>query len=299
MIFIISIGLFLFGAVLASFAIAQVWRIRARQLKHEIDSGEEVDKDEWKKLKSLAGVKQKDDRSKCLYCSYTLKWYDLIPVFSWLGLGGKCRKCRKPIGKLEVTAEIALGALFVTSFLMWPLANLVSGEIAPLEIASFILWLVLLVILTILFVYDMKWSLLPLNLMLVFIGLAAIFWGINTFSVVGVSWELTSNLLISMIILPGIYLLLNTISKGAWVGSGDWIISIGLIFMLPNLPILAAFVLFLSNFLGTLFIVASSAIKNKSLGRGVKMPFGPFLIIATISIFFIYPYIINFLSFKV
>ena len=135
--------------------------------------------------------------------------------------------------------------------------------------------------------------------MLVFIGLAAIFWGINTFSVVGVSWELTSNLLISMIILPGIYLLLNTISKGAWVGSGDWIISIGLIFMLPNLPILAAFVLFLSNFLGTLFIVASSAIKNKSLGRGVKMPFGPFLIIATISIFFIYPYIINFLSFKV
>ena len=110
MIFIILIGLFLFGAVLASFAVAQVWRIRARQLKHEMESGEEVDKTEWKKLKSLARVKQRDDRSKCLHCEYTLRSYDLIPVVSWLSLGGKCRKCRKPIGATEFVAEIALGA---------------------------------------------------------------------------------------------------------------------------------------------------------------------------------------------
>lgn len=299
MIFIVLIGLFLFGSVLASFAIAQVWRIRARQLKYEIESGEKVDQAEWKRLKPLAEVKQKDDRSKCLHCGYTLKWYDLIPIVSWLSLGGKCRKCRKPIGTLEFVAEVTLGVLFVISFLAWPLSNLAGMVVTLPQILSFILWLVLLVILTVLFVYDMKWSLLPLNLMLVFIGLSAIFWVINTFSVVGISTELIVNLLISMAILPGIYLVLNTISKGAWVGSGDWIVSIGLVLILPNLPILAAFVLFLSNFLGTLFIVISSILKKKSLGRGIRIPFGPFLIIATILIFFVYPYVVNFLSFNV
>ena len=299
MIFIILIGLFLFGAVLASFAVAQVWRIRARQLKHEMESGEEVDKTEWKKLKSLARVKQRDDRSKCLHCEYTLRSYDLIPVVSWLSLGGKCRKCRKPIGATEFVAEIALGALFVASFLMWPLVNLAAAEASALQIVSFILWLILLVILTILFIYDMKWSLLPLNLMLAFIALSAVFWIINTTSVVGFGVELIANLLISMAILPGIYWILSPVPRGTWVGSGDWIISIGLVLMIPNSPILTAFVLFLSNFLGTLFIVTSSMIKKESLGRGARIPFGPFLIIATILIFFTYPYIMNFLSFSV
>ena len=296
---IILIGLFLFGATLASFAIAQVWRIRARQLKHELDSGEKVDKDEWKKLKSLAGVKQRNDRSKCLHCGYTLRWYDLIPVVSWLSLGGKCRKCRKPIGATEFVAEITLGALFVASFMMWPLADLTGVGVSMLQIISFVLWLILLVILTILFVYDMKWSLLSLNLMLAFIALSAAFWVVNTVSTVNISVELLINLLMSMIILPGVYWILNIMSKGAWVGSGDWIISIGLVFMLPNLPILTAFVLFLSNFLGTLFIATSSIITKKPLSRGVKIPFGPFLIIATILVFFTYPYIINFLSFSI
>ena len=37
------------------------------------------------------------DRSRCLFCGQTLNWRDLIPVFSWLLLKGRCRYCGEKI----------------------------------------------------------------------------------------------------------------------------------------------------------------------------------------------------------
>lgn len=36
-------------------------------------------------------------RSHCPKCNHTLSWYELIPLFSWIGLRGKCKHCHKPI----------------------------------------------------------------------------------------------------------------------------------------------------------------------------------------------------------
>ena len=35
--------------------------------------------------------------SHCMTCGKKLKWYDMVPVFSWLVLGGKCRNCGSSI----------------------------------------------------------------------------------------------------------------------------------------------------------------------------------------------------------
>ncbi len=51
-------------------------------------------------------------RSHCMSCGYQLSWYDLIPVFSWLALRGKCRKCGAKISKQYPIIE-ALNALIV------------------------------------------------------------------------------------------------------------------------------------------------------------------------------------------
>lgn len=34
------------------------------------------------------------NRSHCMSCGKQIKWYDLIPIFSFLILGGKCRYCK-------------------------------------------------------------------------------------------------------------------------------------------------------------------------------------------------------------
>ena len=106
--FLLSLVFGVIGAVFGSFSVAQVWRLRASQLQDEKSAGEKIDSAEWKKLHSLVSKKVKNDRSHCLNCGYQLKWFDLIPIVSWLSLGGKCRKCRSKIGALEFISEILI-----------------------------------------------------------------------------------------------------------------------------------------------------------------------------------------------
>lgn len=51
--------------------------------------------------------------SHCPKCGYMLRWYDNIPVFSYLFLGGKCRKCRQPISIRYTLVELANMALWI------------------------------------------------------------------------------------------------------------------------------------------------------------------------------------------
>ena len=56
------------------------------------------------------------ERSHCMRCGYQLSWYDLIPVFSWLCLGGKCRKCKEPISPQYPIVEATNGILYLLIF---------------------------------------------------------------------------------------------------------------------------------------------------------------------------------------
>ena len=56
------------------------------------------------------------ERSHCMTCGYQLRWYDLVPLFSWLALGGKCRKCKAPISPQYPIIEGLNGVLYVLIF---------------------------------------------------------------------------------------------------------------------------------------------------------------------------------------
>ena len=49
-------------------------------------------------------------------CGYQLRWFDLVPLFSWLALGGKCRKCKAPISPQYPIIEGVNGALYLLIF---------------------------------------------------------------------------------------------------------------------------------------------------------------------------------------
>lgn len=54
--------------------------------------------------------------SHCMSCGYRLKWYDLIPIVSWLCLKGKCRKCGEKISPQYPLIETVNGLLYVLVF---------------------------------------------------------------------------------------------------------------------------------------------------------------------------------------
>lgn len=61
-------------------------------------------------------------RSHCMSCGYQLKWYDLIPLFSYLFLGGKCRKCKQKISVQYPLVEGLNGCLYLLIFSVYGLS---------------------------------------------------------------------------------------------------------------------------------------------------------------------------------
>ena len=58
-------------------------------------------------------------RSHCMTCGYQLRWYDLVPLFSWLLLGGKCRQCKAKISIQYPIIEALNGILYVMIFMKY------------------------------------------------------------------------------------------------------------------------------------------------------------------------------------
>ena len=52
-------------------------------------------------------------RSHCTSCNHRLEFWDLIPVLSYIFLGGKCRYCKEPIKPIYICLELLSGVVFV------------------------------------------------------------------------------------------------------------------------------------------------------------------------------------------
>ncbi len=261
------------GLVMGSFAGATVWRLRAVQLKQEKTAGEKVSAKEFDTLAPLTEKTFMSDRSQCLHCGHVLKWYDLIPLVSGLSTKGRCRYCKKSIGWFEPTIELGTALVFILSFVFWP--NGLSGAV---EITTFCFWLIALVMLVILFAYDLKWFLLPNYVVfpLIAVGVIVALIGLLTSSdILGY----LVGLLISVGILSGLYLLLWFVSKGTWVGFGDVKLGLGLALLLGQWQ-LAFVALFAANIIGCL-IVLPGMLSGK-ITRKTRVPLGPLLIVGCI-----------------
>lgn len=85
------IVVFLYGIIIGSFLNVLIYRIPKKE--------------------NIAVV-----RSHCMKCNYQLKWYDLVPLFSWLFLRGRCRKCGEKISVQYPIIEALNGCLYVVVF---------------------------------------------------------------------------------------------------------------------------------------------------------------------------------------
>lgn len=252
------------GICLGSFINALVWR-----LSQQLDAEGEPKKLSKRQSADLSIAK---GRSMCPNCKHTLAWNDLVPVFSWLSLGGKCRYCKKPISSQYPLIELLTGVLFVVSYIAWPLD---FGE--NWVLVSFVAWLVALVGLIALAVYDAKYLLLPNRILYPLIVITA--GSLLLQFVLGRPLSDVWQILIALAIAAGVFWVIYQVSGGAWIGGGD--IKLGILAgLLLATPTQAFLYLFVASVLGLAYSLPLMLAKR--LTKASKVPFGPFLIASLI-----------------
>lgn len=238
----------LMGAAFGSFACCQAWRIRLKE--EEKDPGK---------------------RSVCLSCGKQLRWFENVPILSWVLQKGKCRKCGAKIGRAEICAEI-LG--FVSfGLIAWKFVSMVPTEVTDvveffgaLDLARMVAAMAAMVGMLILAVYDAKWQEMPVSILVYTIAMGLVY-----AVVTNVSWSLLG----SVGLLAGVYYLLYFFSKEKLVGGGDWMLCLAIGLLLGKWQ-LALLELFLANFLGAVVMLPK---------KRRKTAFGPFLVVAFVVIF--------------
>lgn len=252
---LIAIYLLLLGLCIGSFVNALVWRLHEQNKKKN------------SKLSIVNG------RSVCPHCRHRLVWYDLIPVFSWLALRGKCRYCSKVISKQYPIVELLTAVVFAASYLLWPDVVHINGQWILLST-----WLIASVGLISLAVYDLKWLLLPNKI--IYPTLLVAVAGRLVYLIGFEDRPLHALFLwgFSIVIASGVFFALFLISNGKWIGYGD--VRLGLITgtLLAD-PQKSLAMLFLASLIGTLVILPALAKGDKKMTS--KLPYGPFLIVAT------------------
>jgi len=197
-------------------------------------------------------------RSFCPHCQHTLSWLDLIPVFSFFILKGRCRYCQKKISWQYPLVEIATGLLFflIGNFQL-PIFNFI---IAPLLI--------------IIFVYDLKHYIIPDKIIYPAVIIAAIFNFTNWLSALGAAL---------------FFLVIVLVSRGKWMGVGDVKLGflMGLALGFPNILV----ALFLAFMMGAIIGIGLIIASKKTLKS--EVPFGPFLVAATFIAWFYGQRIVN------
>lgn len=140
-------------------------------------------------------------RSHCMRCGYKLKWYDLVPVFSYVFLRGRCRKCGDRISLQYPIIELLNGILWVLTFIY-----------TGINITSLIYSLVISALI-VLSVIDFRTFEIPVSIN-VYIGIMAL---VN----IATDYEHILTYIIGMIIVSGVLYLMYFLSNGRAIGGGD------------------------------------------------------------------------------
>lgn len=232
-------------------------------------------------------------RSGCASCGVQLRWYELIPVISFIAQRGRCRTCHSSFSWQYLFMEVLMGALFVGLYGLyateWGLFLLYATE-----------WSLLVIILA----YDLRHKIIPDPFVFAFCALALVSlfvtpaWGLAVPPDVG--W-----LLLAGPLLAAPFAFLWLISGGRWMGFGDAKLALGMGWMLGITKGVSA--LLLSFWIGALVSIGILLYErfgtphtalSRAHGRLTmksEIPFAPFLIIGLALVFFFGLDILSFL----
>jgi len=217
-------------------------------------------------------------RSYCPKCRKQIAWYDNIPLLSFIFLKGRCRFCQKNISWQYPLVELATAVLFL---LVWNMHSYLATQLSLEATWPLLRDLIIVIFAIVVFVYDYRWQLVPLNFVWIMSVLVAV---LNI--ITGQAW---TAVLFYGVIGGAFFLTQYILTKKQGVGEGDiWLgIFLGLAF--PNWAQLLVILIF-SYGIGSIVSLLLLASRKKSwksaialgsflaLGAIIALLYGPLLI---------------------
>ena len=201
-------------------------------------------------------------RSRCQHCGHQIRWYENVPVLSYLFLRGKCSACHAGISVRYPMVELVTGLLFAWCVWRW-------GWSWPAAA-----WCLLAAGLVALTLIDWDTTLLPddLTLPLLWAGLIAAMLGLSGVPLADAVWGAIGGYLSLWLVYWGFKL--ATGKEGMGYGDFKLFAALGAWFGWPALvPIIL-----MASVIGAIVGIGMKAMS--SLREGGVVPFGPFLAMA-------------------
>ncbi len=190
-------------------------------------------------------------RSHCMNCGYQLKWYDLVPLFSYLCLRGRCRCCKQKISVQYPLIELLNGALYCIVFAVYGIS------------VEALLYALLASALITLSVIDFRTYEIPvgINIFILALGLIRI----------ATDFTHWSDYAVGFLLVSGFLYLVHLVTRGRGIGGGDIKLMAVSGLLLGWKQILLAFVM--GCIIGSVIHIA----RMKISGQGHMLAFGPYL----------------------
>ncbi len=238
-------------------------------------------------------------RSLCNHCRKQLRWYELIPVVSFLIQKRKCRSCKKTLLWQYPIVELCMGFIAVGIGLVFLRAYpYFLGLSDGIRWGVVIFWLAVSVVLIQAFLIDLRHKIIP-NGSNLFLFVAGVIWTVFLFVMysnqrVGLGsfmgayaqlwqWDnILVNHIFGMVVAGLFFLLIVLISRGKGMGMGDvkLIGALGLLFGFPDIIL----VIVCSFIVGTIAVIPL-LLTHKKRGKDA-IPFGPFIVLASFLVLF-------------
>lgn len=203
-------------------------------------------------------------RSRCDNCKHELKWYELIPIISFLIQGGKCRHCHKKISINHLIIEIITGILFVFGYYKYNITY------------ELFIYLVLVSVMILIFVSDFKYMII-LDSTWIIGSILIIILKLLAYGTYSTLMSILSGIGL-FIVMYIIKLIGDFLFKRESLGGGDiklsFLIGLSIGFRLGLIALIFA------SFLALPYAYAQIHLNKKN-----ELPYGPFLISATVIIF--------------
>ena len=189
-------------------------------------------------------------RSHCPKCHHILKWYDLIPILSFIIVKGKCRYCKKKISWQYPLVEIFTGLIFL---------SLVTCH---LSLVTLIYYIVVSSLLIVIFVYDLKHYIIPDKVIYPAIAIAFLY-------TLGDPALLMKPGLVAAFLASAFFLIIVILSRGKWMGVGDIKLAflMGLVLGFPNILVALFFAFLLGAIIGIGLIISGKKTLKSEVNR--------------------------------